>query len=230
MQRRVHCACDVLAERVGIAEDAVEQAALVQRADDVRERGRWLTPDDGKLGDPVALHELDGGADLLVRFADDEVGGGAVLGVLEGEHFVDRRQRAAPLQQPVLEHPVVVEDLRQVAASAVGDGREDRLARAVPSRRLEHREHRRAGRAAAENALLAREAAGGEERVAVGHAHVLVDDRRVERLGERVLADALDEIRVDVALVLCGEDRSLRVGADDDEIGLLFLEVARQRR
>ena len=85
-------------------------------------------PDDGQLGDPVALHELDGGADLLVRLADDEVGRSAIVGVLEREHLVDRRQRAATLEQAVLEHPVVVEELREVAAAAVGDRGEDRLA------------------------------------------------------------------------------------------------------
>ena len=44
--------------------------------------------------------------------------------------------------------------------------------------------------------------------------------------GERVLADALHEIRVDAAFVLCREDRAFGVGADDDEIRLALLQVA----
>ena len=65
---------DLLAERVRVAEDAVEQAALVQRADHVGERLGRRVADDRELRDPVALHQLDRRAELLVRLADDEVG------------------------------------------------------------------------------------------------------------------------------------------------------------
>ena len=124
----------------------------------------------------------------------------------------------------MLEHPVVVEELREIAAAAVGDRGQDRRLGAEPLRGLEHREHRRPARAAGEDPLLPREAACGQERVAVGDAHVLVDDRRVEARRVGVLADPLDEIRVHRA---AGVDRALRVGADDQQVGVLLLQVAR---
>ena len=73
-ERRLHRGGDVLAERVRVAEDAVEQPALVQRADHVGERLDGRVADDRELRDPVALHQLDRRAELLVRLADDEVG------------------------------------------------------------------------------------------------------------------------------------------------------------
>src|SRR5205823_12771592 len=93
-------------------------------------------------------------------------------------------------------------------------------------RELQRRPDGRATRAADQQALFAREPAGGQERVAVGDADPLVDDARVHRLRPRVLADTLDEIRMDVALVLRGVDRALRVGADDQDVWLVLLEVA----
>ena len=93
-------------------------------------------------------------------------------------------------------------------------------------RDLEGRPDRRAGGAADEQPFLAREPARGQERVAVGDADPLVDDVRVHRLRPRVLADALDEVRVEVALVLGRVDRALGVGADDQHLRLVLLEVA----
>ena len=93
----------------------------------------------------------------------------------------------------------------------------------VASRRLEHREDRRPARSAGEDPFLAGEPARRHERVAVGDLHVLVHDRRVEGRRERVLADPLDQVRMDWA---AGVDRPLRVGADDDQVGLLLLQVS----
>ena len=84
-ERRLHRGGDVLAERVGVAEDAVEQQPLVQRADHVGQRLGGRVAHDRQLRDAVALHQLDRRAELLVRLADDQVGN-AVLGVLEREH------------------------------------------------------------------------------------------------------------------------------------------------
>ena len=48
---------------------------------------------------------------------------------------------------------------------------------------------------------------------------------RVEGLGVEVLADALDEVRMHLVLA-GGVDRALGIGADDEQVGLLLLEVA----
>ena len=81
-------------------------------------------------------------------------------------------------------------------------------------RDLERRPDRGAAGAADEQALLAREPARGQERLAVGDRDHTVDDRRVEGLGPEVLADALDQVRV-LARPARDVDRALGVGADD---------------
>ena len=79
-ERRPHRDGDVLVERVRVLEDAVEQAALLDRTDDVGERLRPARAHHRQLRDPVALHEVDRSADLLVRVDRDEVGQVRVLG------------------------------------------------------------------------------------------------------------------------------------------------------
>ena len=157
-----------------------------------------------------------------MRLAGDQVGD-AVLRMLEREHLLDGVGRAVALEEAVLEHPVVVVDLREVAATTVGNRGQDRLPGPVAPRRFEHCEDRRPARAAGEDPFFPGEPAGRHERVAVGDLHVLVHDRRVEGRGERVLADPLDQVRMDWA---AGVDRPLRVGADDDQVGLLLLQVS----
>src|SRR4029077_2690280 len=49
---------------------------------------------------------------------------------------------------------------------------------------------------------------------------------RIHRRGPRVLADAFYEIRMDVRGALGGVDRALGIGADDEHVGRLLLEVA----
>jgi hypothetical protein len=78
---------------------------------------------------------------------------------------------------------------------------------------------RQPARPAGEDALEFGEAPRRQEGVAVRDRDPLVDHARVERLGPEVLADALDEVRVDV-LVAARVDRALRVGADHDEVGI----------
>ena len=53
-QRRLHRDRDVLVQRVRVLEHALEELALLQRADDVRERVDRLRAHDRQLGDPVA--------------------------------------------------------------------------------------------------------------------------------------------------------------------------------
>ena len=69
--------------------------------------------------------------------------------------------------------------------------------------------------------LFARDPARHAERVAVRDPHVAVDQRRVERRGPEVLADALGQVRVDVARV----DRALGVRTDHEQVRFLLLQV-----
>ena len=138
--------------------------------------------DDRQLRDAVALHQLDRDADLLRRLDRDEVGQVRLLAALEAQHLVDRRRRRRPLEEAVLEHPVVVVELREVRAAAVGQQHQHARVGAESRRDLQRSPRRRPARAADEQALLAREPPRGQERVAVGDADPLVDDLGVHRL------------------------------------------------
>ena len=65
-----------------------------------------------------------------------------------------------------------------------------------------------------------------QERLAVGDPDPLVDHLQVDRLGPRVLADPLDEVRVELGVVRGGVDRALGIDADDLDLGLLLVEPA----
>ena len=83
------------------------------------------------------------------------------------------------------------------------------------ARLVERRDERRPARLAGEDPLLARHAPGHRERVAVGDADPAVDDRRVVRAREEVLADPLREVRPGR---VAGQHAALRVGADRPRI------------
>ncbi len=115
-------------------------------------------------------------------------------GVLGAQHVADRLVVGA-VEEAVLAHPRVVEDLREVRAPAVGeDDRDQRLGVVDARRDLERRVDGEAARAAEQHPLGLGEPARGQERVAVGDADVAVDDARVVGLGPEVLAHALDEV------------------------------------
>ena len=96
---------------------------------------------------------------------------------------------------------------------------------------LDRARHRRAARAADEEALEAREVARHEEALLVVDAHDVVEDLQVHRRREEVLADALDLVRerlgdaplLDEVVV----ERPHRIDADDLHAGhLLAQELA----
>ena len=128
-------------------------------------------------------------------------------------------------QEAVRREPLVVEHLREVAPSTVGQEHDDQRIRVVdPRGDLERGDGRHAARAADEQRLLPREPTRHRERLAVAHRDDLVADRPVVSVRPEVLAYALDEIGPTGA---AGVDRALRVRADhlDPPAGLL-LEIA----
>src|SRR5207245_2384918 len=86
--------------------------------------------------------------------------------------------------------------------------------------------HRGAAGAAGENALFAREPARPAERLTVRDADPVVHDLGIHRLWPGVLADAFDEVRVQVFVALRRVHRAFRVGTDDEDVRLSLLEVA----
>ena len=168
----------------GVPEDAVEQSRAPgasrrrRRASRPARRGR---PGAGRCRS--AASNVDRRADLLVR-ADRDERRDVVVRVPEARAPRRRTGAASSARGAVLDHPVVVEELREVRAAAVREEHEHARVRAEPLRDLDRGPRRRAGRSADEQALLAREPARGEERVAVGDAHPFVDDLRVQRAGQ----------------------------------------------
>ena len=219
-ERRLHHLGDLGAHQLRVVDRVLEQAALADRAD---HRVRVVGGHHRQLGDAVLVQQRDRVADRLVGLDDHErrdLAGAR----LRAQHVAD--VRLAALEEPVLVHPRVVEDLAQVAAAAVGEHDRDHRLGVVDARRdLERRVHGQPARAADQQALGLGQPARREERVLVGDRHVAVDDRRVVGLGPEVLADALDEVRVDL---LVGVDRADRVGADDLDRRVLLLQVARR--
>ena len=127
-ERRLHRGGDVLVQRVGVLEHAVEEVAILERADHVRERVELPVAHHRELRDPVLLHEVDRLADLLVRRDRDQVRHLRLLGLLRAQHLFDRRRRRVALEEPEVEHVVVVVELREVRAAAVGNQGDDGLA------------------------------------------------------------------------------------------------------
>ena len=80
---------------------------------------------------------------------------------------------------------------------------------------LQRGHQRRPARAAGEDPLLARQAAGHRERVAIADPDPAIDDGRVVRAREEVLADALREIRPGGVTRQHGP---LRIRADDHHV------------
>ena len=96
-------------------------------------------------------------------------------------------------------HPVVVEDLLQVAAAGIrGEHHHDLvLVQIIGKRVLDGAGHGHAGRAADQQRLLAGQTAGHFKGFGVGYAHDVVGDVPVESLGVEVLPHALDVVLVD---------------------------------
>ena len=144
----------------------------------------------------------------------------------ETQDLLDCRCRCRPLEKSVLDHPVVVVELREVGAPAVREEHQHSGLGPKRLRDLDPRPRSRSGRAADEEPLLPGEPASDEERVAVGDAHPLVDHLWVERLRPVLLADPLDQVRPQRVFLVGGEDRALGIDPHDPHRGLSLLEVA----
>ena len=102
---------------------------------------------------------------------------------LRGEH-VARDQTVGP-QEAHVEHPRVGVDLREVAAARIGDQHDDDVVGTGIARDGERRVHRGSARPADQQALVARDAPGGEERVGVADLDDPVDDRGSNVVGQK---------------------------------------------
>ncbi len=151
---------------------------------------------------------------------------GAVVAV--GEQVADPDDRSGRREKAVGPHPLVVVELRDVRAAAVGEQHDHDRIRAGAGRgqlggHLERGDEGRPARLAGQDPLLAGEPTSGSECVAVAHPDPTIDGRRVVRAGQEVLADALREVG---ASGVTRQHAALRIRADHDDVGSLRLEVA----
>ena len=120
--------------------------------------------------------------------------------------------------------------LRQVVLARVADDEDDDAALVCVARDLQSRREVRPRRAAAEDSFFASELARHLERVAVCDVDDLVNVAHVHVDGDDLLPDAFDEIwgrLVRAArLLVCLEDRAVRVCADDSDARILLFEEA----
>ena len=173
----------------------------------------------------VVAHQRDDVAHRLALARGDQR---ALL--LRAQQLDDRAQRIGLVEEAVLAHPLVVEDLGQVLGRAVGEQHQDVLLALARLRVLDRARDRRARAAAHEQAFLPHQLARHQEALLVVDAHDLVDDLQVHGAGQEVLADALDVVRerarhpsgLDVLVV----ERADRIDADQAKAGLLLLEEA----
>ncbi len=120
-----------------------------------------------------------------------------------------------------MEHPRIGVDLRQVAATGIGDEYDHDIAGAAIACDGQRRVHGGSARAADQQTLVARDAPRGEEGVGVAHLDNPIDDGRIEGGRPEVLADSFGEIRTTGATGVHG---TRRVGPDDLHVAILRLQ------
>ncbi len=227
-QRRVHHLPDRALDDRWVPECPVQEPLLADgshQADDVVALG-FLG--DRQLADAEGLERRDRIPDAFRRPGDDDRRAvGCVVAV--GQEGVDPRRGPGRRHQAVRAHPLVVVELGEVAPPAVGEEHhDDRLVAAVLGRQfaddLAGRDHRGPARPAGQDPLLAGQSPGHREGVVVAHAHPAIDDGRVVRPRDEVLADALGQVRPGG---VPRQDAPLRVGADHLDRRVLVLEEVR---
>ena len=137
-----------------------------------------------------------------------------------------------PREQALVDHPLVVVDLGEIAGAGVADEADDALRPLARAAVAQRRGEQRAGRRAAEDAFGAQQLARRAEALGVvdrvGHAHA----RQVGDRGDEVLADALHRPRAGgadrAAAGVLGDDRAGRIGEHEAELGAHRAEEARQ--
>src|SRR5206468_11053565 len=136
---------------------------------------------------------------------------------------------ALRLEDLVLPQPLVVEDLRQIPLSGVGQhGHHERLGIVHPTRHVERSHDVDAGRASGEQGLFLGQAPHHQHGVLVGHRDPLVDHVPVQRGRQFVAADTLHLVGVALGLLMgtrvLGVDRADRLAGDHADPWVLLLE------
>ena len=177
-QRRLHVLGDGVGELRATLEHGTDQGVIVDAARNLTDDDRRLGADDGHLRDVVLAQDLDRVADRLRRVRVNQrrhAAGLAAEQVADGDLVDVAVERLA--EEAVGRHPVVVEDLGEVAATAVGEQHDDDGVGSGLLGDLQGGHDGHTAGAADEEAFFAGEPTRHVERVGIGDGDDLVWDR-----------------------------------------------------
>ena len=221
-QRCRHDVLDGLVEYGVGLEGEFHQAQFGNRASDLGGGERHLALADRQLRYAVVTHDRHRFADLLVGLHIEQFGN---VGVSSIDDVGD--DRAVGSQEAEAAHPVVVEDLGEVATTRVGREHDDEVVGGAFVGDLQRCSNRRAARTTDQQALLLADSASHREGVGVADRNDPIDQVGVIRRRPEVLTDAFDQVR---AARATGVHRPLGIGADHLDRWVLLFQIAADTR
>src|SRR5262249_42783317 len=125
------------------------------------------------------------------------------------DQVADGVARRIALKETVLAQPIVIEEFAEVIAAGVAADDDDHIIFSEAAGVLQRGSDVGTGGAAQEQPFLPGHGTGGVERFGVGDANPFIDDLAVERLGDKIFADAFDAPTLGRT---AGENTAVRVG------------------
>src|SRR5579875_180548 len=182
--------------------------------------------EDGKLGNVLLLHGLQGLIDGAVGTDENRLARFAVL-PLDAD-YIGGGEGDFRFGVAVLAHPGVVINFAEIAAAGIRQQRDDQIAFAAIAGHAESGRNAAAAGAAGEDAFALGQAARPEETFLVAYLQHVVEHGKIHGGRQDVLADAFDNIGVRLAdragFRVLVEQRAQRIDADDFDRRIFFLE------
>ena len=126
-------------------------------------------------------------------------------------------------KKAILRHPGVVVHLAEIIPAGVGAENHDHVFGLAALSVLKCRGQRSSARAAKQNAVLARDASGSDERLGVADSNPFIHNLCVQRAGNKVFSNPFHFPRSGRS---AAQDRAFDVGADHANVRILFLQVS----
>src|SRR5262249_3400991 len=146
-----------------------------------------------------------------------------LTGAARAEQIADGLLGLCRVFEVILAQPGIVVHLAEVIAARIGAQRDHDVFRRKPTGIAQGGGHSGAAGAPQHDAFAAGDGSGDVERLGIADANPVIDELAVERLWHEVLADAFYPPPPGRA---AGEDRAFRIGPDDLDVGIAFLQVA----
>src|SRR5579862_9604996 len=176
---------DALAIQVFAASQTLQELRLGERADHTATFDHW------QLRDAILVQTGDRKSTRLIGRDTDHIRNGRRRLMTEHQH-VSKRRLGGRLGEAVLAHPGIVIHLREVAASVVGQQHHQHIIWPQPLAIVQRGAQRGSSRAAAEDALFARQPPSQAKGRAIIHANDLIHHRGVPVRWQKICADAFD--------------------------------------